>query len=74
MNGSPLRSETKASVAVSARPFGDSSSTRCSTLICAGGAGFPVMESLEDLYITIMFVLFTLGGDSRNFPFPSKAL
>ena len=42
--------------------------------ICAGGAGFPVVESLEDLYITIVLVLFTLEKDPRNPPFPSKAL
>ena len=44
------------------------------SLICAGGAGFPEVESLEDLYNWLILVFFTLGGDPRNPPFPPGAL
>ena len=44
-------------------------------VIYAKGAGFPVVESLENLFITIIvLVLLTLEGDPRNPTFHSEAL
>ena len=48
--------------------------TRSGDLICAGGAGLPSSGKLGSLYITIVLVLFTLGGDPRNPSFPPGAL
>ena len=42
--------------------------------ICAGGAGFPLVESLEDLYNynSAEYLFFLRSGETPATPFPSE--